>query len=666
MYLVSFFCAILLIGICVPKWSSETESKYSGDRDIRYMICHSTCLFAGEVFEKEAMRNQTASTLQRNHHFRELFSTVRSYALAPPLKKKQNYSVSTHPPQAPTFVRSQVEHARHRGTHDLRGTAARFGNQLYFQLRENWNTKSTENAVTIDAERLKTGQLRDNKAEMLMVTGMRAAADFVQKNTLDEIRKSSLFMFEALGISKSTWKDYNEDAGPWSVRRELGKKLLYLFDFFLNLFGDFEHLLPFTLQEECAYRCSQDNVDTRKKGNEVLVQYYGKWGFKRLYGAQEFFAALFSLLNFFLHPVYFWSSLRKIKEIIRVTSRINSGDSETINTFAHNKNTSRAFQKARTSLLGHHTLVAGFGFFSSLSWAASCLFHARDRDFTMMLDYVFVQWMGGWALLSGLMYRSVDEQWGLTFKAFLKTTTFYFCLIFAGILAHQTQVIFQSSRPDTGKHMVFCVGLASSGTLAYLSALLRKNCRSAVSKVVQGDLMTCCRGRRGNNEEENYSVEAESSLSGRDERKSAPGGEEPSPKKEDKIVTSSTPAPASTSEGKKLQESTASTATTPSLLAQLQAYWVSSPEFFLAIAGAYPLFLCLELADFPPYEDLLDAHALWHLGSVPIQFGWYKWFSKAEELVFLPEFLKQSGAAQQAKLRKDCPEDNGVDRAKQE
>ena len=28
----------------------------------------------------------------------------------------------------------------------------------------------------------------------------------------------------------------------------------------------------------------------------------------------------------------------------------------------------------------------------------------------------------------------------------------------------------------------------------------------------------------------------------------------------------------------------------------------------------------LELLDFPPFWDLLDAHALWHLCTVPVQF----------------------------------------------
>ncbi|XP_067139254.1 post-GPI attachment to proteins factor 3 isoform X2 [Centruroides vittatus] len=37
------------------------------------------------------------------------------------------------------------------------------------------------------------------------------------------------------------------------------------------------------------------------------------------------------------------------------------------------------------------------------------------------------------------------------------------------------------------------------------------------------------------------------------------------------------------------------------------------------------ILLLLELGDFPPWNFLLDAHALWHLGTIPLPFFWY-WF----------------------------------------
>jgi hypothetical protein len=39
------------------------------------------------------------------------------------------------------------------------------------------------------------------------------------------------------------------------------------------------------------------------------------------------------------------------------------------------------------------------------------------------------------------------------------------------------------------------------------------------------------------------------------------------------------------------------------------------------------LLLCLELGDFPPFYWMLDAHALWHAGTWPLAFLWYRYVS---------------------------------------
>lgn len=36
------------------------------------------------------------------------------------------------------------------------------------------------------------------------------------------------------------------------------------------------------------------------------------------------------------------------------------------------------------------------------------------------------------------------------------------------------------------------------------------------------------------------------------------------------------------------------------------------------------LLLLLELWDFPPWKFLIDAHALWHLGTIPVPLLWYR------------------------------------------
>ncbi|KFM58157.1 Post-GPI attachment to proteins factor 3, partial [Stegodyphus mimosarum] len=38
---------------------------------------------------------------------------------------------------------------------------------------------------------------------------------------------------------------------------------------------------------------------------------------------------------------------------------------------------------------------------------------------------------------------------------------------------------------------------------------------------------------------------------------------------------------------------------------------------------AVNMLLLLELCDFPPWKFLIDAHALWHLGTIPVPLLWY-------------------------------------------
>ncbi|KAG8192357.1 hypothetical protein JTE90_029091 [Oedothorax gibbosus] len=43
---------------------------------------------------------------------------------------------------------------------------------------------------------------------------------------------------------------------------------------------------------------------------------------------------------------------------------------------------------------------------------------------------------------------------------------------------------------------------------------------------------------------------------------------------------------------------------------------------------AVNLLLLLELCDFPPWKFMIDAHALWHLGTVPVPFLWYSFLTE--------------------------------------
>lgn len=44
----------------------------------------------------------------------------------------------------------------------------------------------------------------------------------------------------------------------------------------------------------------------------------------------------------------------------------------------------------------------------------------------------------------------------------------------------------------------------------------------------------------------------------------------------------------------------------------------------LATIISIDLLLLLELGDFPPIFWTVDAHALWHIGTIPLPFLWYR------------------------------------------
>ncbi len=54
-------------------------------------------------------------------------------------------------------------------------------------------------------------------------------------------------------------------------------------------------------------------------------------------------------------------------------------------------------------------------------------------------------------------------------------------------------------------------------------------------------------------------------------------------------------------------------------------FWATWPAILvLTLAGA----MSLELFDFPPYRDSIDAHSLWHASTIPITMCWYKFLEK--------------------------------------
>ncbi|KAI9630390.1 hypothetical protein KEM48_014116 [Puccinia striiformis f. sp. tritici PST-130] len=141
-------------------------------------------------------------------------------------------------------------------------------------------------------------------------------------------------------------------------------------------------LFQWTCTDNCAYQCMHDLTQKVLKlpravpqpgqtfegwwdepdwepGTELeglppgrIVQFHGKWPFKRWYGVQEPLSALFSLLNFLAYAF----SYRKMNQLIPVDWPLRS----------------------------HYLGVAIVGM---NAWTWSILFHCRDRPWTERLDY---------------------------------------------------------------------------------------------------------------------------------------------------------------------------------------------------------------------------------------------------------------------------------------
>ena len=103
---------------------------------------------------------------------------------------------------------------------------------------------------------------------------------------------------------------------------------------------------------KCKYKCMWFTVDFYSKNENMVIQFYGKWPFIRIFGIQEPFSALASLANL-LTNVYMFKKMKK-------------------------QLPSKAPFKA---------LWYTFAFISINTWLWSTVFHTRDFNFTQKMDY---------------------------------------------------------------------------------------------------------------------------------------------------------------------------------------------------------------------------------------------------------------------------------------
>ncbi|CCH45816.1 Post-GPI attachment to proteins factor 3 [Wickerhamomyces ciferrii] len=118
----------------------------------------------------------------------------------------------------------------------------------------------------------------------------------------------------------------------------------------------------------CDYQCQQIITIERVKSNEEILQFHGKWPFKRILLTQEFFSTLFSALNFIPHYLNFQKFYKKYQSTTQNSQKI----------------------------LVENILIISI--ITMFAWIFSTIFHIRDLIITERLDYFFA----GATVLSGL------------------------------------------------------------------------------------------------------------------------------------------------------------------------------------------------------------------------------------------------------------------------
>eukprot|EP00039_Didymoeca_costata_P012677 m.183616 g.183616 ORF g.183616 m.183616 type:complete len:331 (+) comp15547_c0_seq2:4167-5159(+) len=115
--------------------------------------------------------------------------------------------------------------------------------------------------------------------------------------------------------------------------------------FILQCFG-------WSCESECKYRCMWVIEEKKLQKQQKVVQYYGKWPFKRMLGLQEPASVLFSFLNLWV--------------VLDIFSKIKQRDSRE--------------NEYRNLWLVNYIL-------NIVAWVASITFHTRDITITERLDY---------------------------------------------------------------------------------------------------------------------------------------------------------------------------------------------------------------------------------------------------------------------------------------
>lgn len=183
---------------------------------------------------------------------------------------------------------------------------------------------------------------------------------------------------------------------------------------------------------DCDYKCQQLITRERKSSGLPVVQFHGKWPFKRIFGVTEIFSTIFSLGNLIVN----YRNFNKIRRARRYASLRDP---------------------AKAKMLSQYSLLLSI---SIIGWVFSTVFHMRDLPETETLDY-----LGAGAIIVANFNAIVIRKFGL-FRPEnnLKRVFFQTCLCIVLVL-HYTR-LYRSW--DYSYNMKFNVALGMLSLLLWI------------------------------------------------------------------------------------------------------------------------------------------------------------------------------------------------------
>ncbi|XP_015182204.1 PREDICTED: post-GPI attachment to proteins factor 3 [Polistes dominula] len=172
-------------------------------------------------------------------------------------------------------------------------------------------------------------------------------------------------------------------------------------------------LLSWSCIEDCKYMCMWRTVDYFVSHGLRVPQFNGKWPFIRIFGFQEPASVLFSILNFYAHWVSYWKFKKKVNS--------------------------------------KYPMFYVWTYFSLIclnGWFWSTIFHARDTDFTEVMDY-----SSAFAIVLTLLYCMLLR---ITYKH-TKTFIILTCCYMSILYTHLTHL--WSGAINYGYNMKFNVAI---------------------------------------------------------------------------------------------------------------------------------------------------------------------------------------------------------------